>query len=80
MVKPGIPVEIIYEPVKLGVLGGRIYVEAHKDIYGRIDDFFLYGYERLEQKRLSEKVDLFKFYEVLNRQDGMPVDITLPES
>jgi len=77
LVKPGTRVEILYEPVKLGFLSGRIYVEVHKDIYNRIEDLVEYGYRRLEEKKIIQRVDLEKFRRALDRRDGLPVDITL---
>ena len=76
MVKPGTPVKIIYEPVKIGFLSGRTYVAVHKDIYGRIRDMVNYGYRRLEETGLADRVDLYRFLQALTRQDGMPQDIT----
>jgi L,D-transpeptidase ErfK/SrfK len=78
-VQPGTRVKIIYEPVKFGVLSGRIYTEVHKDIYQMIDDFVEYGYRRLQEEGLAERVDIDKFHEALERKDGMPVDISLQD-
>ena len=80
MVKPEMSVEIVYEPVKFGILSGRIFVEVHKDIYGRIGDVIGYAYEKLKAEGLREKIDYDKFNRALIRQDGLPVDITLSES
>lgn len=76
-VHPGTPVRIIYEPVKLGLLSGRVYAEVHKDIYQMIDDFVEYGYRRLQEEGLEKRVDLEKFHKLLKRKDGMPTDISL---
>jgi L,D-transpeptidase ErfK/SrfK len=46
-------VEIIYEPVKVGFQKGRIFVEVHPDIYGRIQ-----GMEEHAIRRLQESVSL----------------------
>jgi L,D-transpeptidase ErfK/SrfK len=78
LVPAGTLVKIIYEPVKLGLLDGRVYVEVHKDIYDRIDDFDLYAFNRLEESGLTEKVDLKKFSDAVNRKDGLPVEVNLP--
>jgi L,D-transpeptidase ErfK/SrfK len=77
LVKPGTEVRIIYEPVKIGRVSGRVYVEVHRDIYNRIEDLTAYGYKRLGQKGLLESVDLDKFRQALDLQDGLPWDITL---
>jgi len=76
----GTPVEIVYEPVKLGVLAGRIYTEVHRDFYDMIDDFHEYGYQRLLEEQIDGRVDMEKFRSALERRDGMPTDITLPDA
>jgi L,D-transpeptidase ErfK/SrfK len=78
-VETGTPVRIIYEPVKLGVLAGRVYAEVHTDIYQMIDDFVEYGYRRLQEEGVAERVDIEKFYKALTRKDGMPVDISVED-
>ena len=77
LIESGTPVEIIYEPIKTGVLSGSVFVEVHKDIYDKIEDFFLYGYHRLAERGVMEMVDLKKFHRALQDQTGHPVDITL---
>ncbi len=77
MVEVGTPVKIVYEPVKIGVISGRVYLEVHRDIYGGMDDLVAYGYRRLQEKRLADRVDIKKFRLALVRQDGLPVEVTL---
>ena len=73
----GTPVALIYEPVKIGSVSEKIYVEVHRDIYGRIDHFRRYGYKKLKEKSLSRRVDMNKFDQAVERRNGMPVDVTL---
>ena len=75
-VSSGTSVKIIYEPVKIGFSSGRIYAEVHRDIYLKMGDLFEYGHHLLEEKGVIQNVDLEKFRHALERQDGMPVDIT----
>ncbi len=77
-VQPGTKVKIVYEPVKIGLLAGRVYAEVHRDIYRKIDDLVDYGYRRLWDTGLADRVDIQKFYQVLQRRNGMPVDVSLP--
>ena len=79
IVKPGTIVTIIYEPVKIGFISGRVYVEVHRDIYGRFGDLTDYGYLCLHKKGLFERVDHIKFKKALELQDGLPKDVTLSE-
>lgn len=79
LVRIGIPVEIIYEPIKFGFKGTRIFVEAHEDIYHQTPDLLHYGFAQLEQNGLKERVNLQRFAIALVERKGMPVDITLEE-
>ena len=74
--RTGTPVKIIYEPVKVGLVSGRVYVEVHRDIYGAIDDFTAYGHRRLDEKGLALRVDMEEFHRALDLRNGMPVDVT----
>lgn len=77
LVGKGTTVEIIYEPVKIGQLSERVYIEVHEDIYNRIENFIFYGYNKLNEKGVVNIVDLDKFYKALENRNGLPVDITL---
>ena len=70
------PVEMIYEPVKIGFKKGRIFTEVHPDIYSRIPDLLAYGIEKVKKSRLEDHVDLDLFARVIQQARGIPVDIT----
>lgn len=72
----GTPVEIVYEPVKLGMMDGRVYVEVHPDVYKKIKDFVDYGLKYLDASPLREKVDRSRYVTALTLQNGMPTDVT----
>lgn len=76
IVQPGTPVKIIYAPVKIGVQNHRVFVEVHRDIYNRIENFEQYGFNLLQEKKMVRRVDLEKYRQVLERQNGIPVDVT----
>ncbi len=76
LVAPGTPVSVVYEPVKVGRLEGRVYVEVHRDIYGYVDDFEEYGFKRLSRSGGAHEVDLEAFRNALKRRDGIPADVT----
>ncbi|MDP3017665.1 MAG: L,D-transpeptidase family protein, partial [Deltaproteobacteria bacterium] len=63
----GTPVEIIYEPVKIGFIEGRIFIEVHEDIYHRIPDFFQYTLQKMEKKVIKNLVDLEKIKEAIDQ-------------
>ena len=76
LVQPGTRVTIIYEPVKIGTLADRVVVEVHRDIYGRVGNLQQYGLFHLRMSKHAWRVDLDKYRRALERQDGMPVDVT----
>jgi L,D-transpeptidase ErfK/SrfK len=72
----GTPVEIVYEPVKIGFLNGRIWIEAHEDIYRRIPDLLEWTVRKLEKKGIRNLVDEEKIREAVQLRTGLPVDVT----
>lgn len=76
LVEKGTTVKIIYEPVKVTQKAGHVYVEIHKDIYGKIGNIESYALSRLHDKKLVNLIDLDKLDLSLQRQDGIPVEIT----
>jgi L,D-transpeptidase ErfK/SrfK len=74
-VAEGTAVQIVYEPVKIGFLNGSIYVEVHRDIYGKIPDFNRYGYQKLADLNLMEAVESSRFDAALEKKSGMPVEV-----
>lgn len=75
-VNKGTRVRIVYEPVKFGVRLGRVYVEAHADIYNRIENIYEYAYDRMRRMRLSRRIDLVRLRRALKEKTGVPVNIT----
>ncbi|MEJ5366516.1 MAG: L,D-transpeptidase family protein [Desulfosoma sp.] len=71
----GTRLEIIYEPVKLGVKNGRVYVEAHPDVYGKIGDYTLYATEKLNRSPWAAKIDRKRFALAVRLQNGVPTDV-----
>lgn len=80
LVSPGTVVEIVYEPVKIGQRGDRIYAEIHQDVYERLEDLEAYGLERLNDERPEGEVDLEAFRDALKKRNGLPVDISVRPS
>jgi L,D-transpeptidase ErfK/SrfK len=76
MIPIGTPVEIIYQPIKIGFKEGHIFVEVHEDIYQRIADPLQFTLKELEEKRMKNFVELEKLEEALDQRKGIPVDIT----
>jgi L,D-transpeptidase ErfK/SrfK len=76
MVAVKTPVEMIYEPVKLGLQYGRLFVEVHPDIYGKIPDFLEYGLAKIRASGWEDRADRDLFLKALKEKKGLPVDIT----
>ncbi|MCS7163632.1 MAG: L,D-transpeptidase family protein [Thermodesulfovibrio sp.] len=69
--------EIIYEPVKLGISDNRIFLEIHRDIYGKIKDLRKKLKHLIEQRGVSDKVDWHKIEKLIREKSGIAEDITL---
>jgi L,D-transpeptidase ErfK/SrfK len=76
MIPTGTPVEIIYQPIKIGFKEGHIFLEVHEDIYQRIADPLQFVLKKLEEKRIKDFIELEKLEEALDQRRGIPVDIT----
>lgn len=72
----GTPVNIIYEPIKIGFKEGRIFIEVHEDIYNRIPYPLPFTLHKLEDKGIKNLVELKKLEEALDQRRGVPIDIT----
>ncbi len=80
LVDYGTPVKIIYEPIKLGFKSGGIYVEIHKDIYNKIENWNEYIYQKLEDKDLIGEVDMQRINDALKQKNGLPIKVSLSTS
>ena len=76
LVKVGTPVEIIYEPIKIGFKEGHIFVEVHPDLYNEITDLLIHTARKLFVYQLWEDIDLDLLVKALEEHKGVPVDIT----
>lgn len=76
LVSIGTPVEIIYEPIKVGFKLGRIFIEVHKDIYGKIPNSLQHAIDMINKKDLRYEVDLGQLVWAVKEKNGIPVDIT----
>lgn len=76
-VEVGTPVKIIYRPVKMALTPqGRIYLEAHANIY-RLDPDYLAMVEELARRyRLEGRIDWEKVPDILKAREGFAQDIT----
>jgi L,D-transpeptidase ErfK/SrfK len=76
LVRPGMPGELVYQPVKLGEDGGRVFVEVHDDVYKRIPNFERYAQAELRKAKLTTRVDPDLFKAALKAKSGVPTDVS----
>lgn len=70
--------EIIYRPVKVAVSEkGRVFLEAHKDVYERIGDLRTEAKKMIKEKKLLHKVNWQKVEKVVNEKSGVAEDVSL---
>jgi L,D-transpeptidase ErfK/SrfK len=69
------PVEIIYEPVKIGFLDQNIFIEVHPDIYNRIPDMQARTFRRLHELGIFSDVSVSLVKDALEKQNGLPVRV-----
>ena len=81
-VKVGAPVKIIYQPVKMALTRqGRIYLEAHSNIYDQKIDYLEYVKKLAASYQLESRIDWQKVDAILKIKEGLAKDITKdPES
>ena len=71
----GTGVRIIYEPVKVGVMDGEIYMEVHPDTDGKKTDMEKYATERLQELGNECYVSRDIVIKALTEKNGVPVRI-----
>ncbi len=72
------PGELIYKPVKAAISDqGRVFLEVHKDIYGKIKNLKDETVQVIEQLGVAEKVNWEKIETMLREKSGIVEDITL---
>lgn len=71
------PGEIIYNPVKVAISKeGRIFLEVHKDIYGKVKDLNVEVRGLIEKREVMNKVNWQKVDIVIKEKSGIAEDIT----
>jgi L,D-transpeptidase ErfK/SrfK len=75
-VDAGMPGELVYQPVKIGIRDERVFVEVHADVYGRIKDFDTYARAELKKAGVDRRIDPDRFRAAVKAKRGVPIDIT----
>lgn len=77
--KPGTPLRLIYQTVKVGWRERTLFVEAHPDVYGRDPEREVAAVEKLRSLDLWPFVDEPAFRRAIAETRGIPVPVgTLP--
>jgi L,D-transpeptidase ErfK/SrfK len=72
------PGEIIYKPVKLAITEqGRVFLEVHRDVYGKSSGLALEARRLIEKQKLSDQVDWKKVESIVKLKSGIAEDISL---
>jgi L,D-transpeptidase ErfK/SrfK len=73
----GTLVKIIYRPIKLAVTPeGRIYLEAHPDIYQKKVPAMDYLKDLAQHYQLSDRIDWEKVPAILKAREGIAQEVT----
>jgi L,D-transpeptidase ErfK/SrfK len=78
LVKVGTKVRVVREPVKVGMRGGRVYLEVHRDDEVKLD-YLTEANRLLADRRLLERTDPAKLNAAIVEGRGIPIDITADE-
>ncbi len=76
MVPKGVRVEIIRQPVKVGVRDKKVYIEVHKDGNRDKSENARDAVRLLTKKGLLKDVNTGKLFQAVQEQRGVPVDIS----
>jgi len=71
----GTQVWMIYEPIKIGHIGRRIFLEAHRDIYAGINNYQKYALDRIEAFGSTCHFDAVTVEQTLRIRSGIPVEV-----
>lgn len=73
LVKNGIKVEIVKQPVKIGVRDKKVFIEVHED---ELDNYFGEAFALISKKNLLQHINNEKLYYALKQKSGEPFEIS----
>src|SRR5262245_58358723 len=76
VLRVGSPGEFVYQPVKIGVLYGKVYAEVHEDIYNLVPDLWEEAHKVISESGYGDRIDTTLLTKALMQKTGVPVDIT----
>ena len=75
MVPMGTEVEYIYEPVLIGFRQGHVYLSVYEVVYFKIRSMIFYVLSILEQRGLSNQVNMLRVMQTVEEETGMAIDV-----
>lgn len=76
LVRVGSPGEFVYQPVKIGMLYGKVYLEVHEDIYNLVPDLWGEAQKVIGESGWEHMVDQSLVRTALMEKSGVPIDVT----
>ncbi len=76
LVQIGAPGSFVYQPIKVGVRGGRVLVEVHDDIYGVAPWPWMFAQELITEMGLERLVDRERLEAAVEAASGIPTDVS----
>jgi L,D-transpeptidase ErfK/SrfK len=76
LVPVGAPGEFAYQPVKVGIRDGAVYVEAHRDIYGYAPALYREAMGAVERVGVRGRIDERLLTRALEDTGGMPIRVS----
>jgi L,D-transpeptidase ErfK/SrfK len=80
MVPVGTPGRFVYQPIKFGWQGDRLYVEVHDDLYGVYPGLWNHALHEVTRLGLGSSVDMRKLQAAVEAKTGLPTDVSPGEA
>ena len=80
MVTPSTSGTLVYEPVKLGMDQGRVFVEVHDDVYKRFPSLEREAFRLVRAAGVESLVDPAGLRQAVRAREGVPIDVTRDRS
>ncbi|MFQ5457719.1 MAG: L,D-transpeptidase family protein [Myxococcota bacterium] len=70
------PVEIVYQPVKVGLQGDQVFVEVHMDPYSLVPDPVAEAWRQIDDLGARGRVDDRRVRLAVLKRQGIPINVT----
>jgi L,D-transpeptidase ErfK/SrfK len=77
-VEKGTPVNLIYQPIKIGLKQGVVYIEVHEDFLGSNSDPLGFAIKMLMRGRVLGMIEKERLRKAIEEKTGVPVPLTVP--